>query len=119
EMIVLTRLAAGLICAIWVCRDAPPVEHISAPASDLISLRNEVREIIRPKCGSCHTSSLPTAKPKAVAVFDLTQEDWPGGMSARQLEKFKNRLSSLGDSLTRKVDEFVSNEIARRNTPGS
>src|SRR6266511_510297 len=36
-------------------------------------------------CGQCHDSRLPTAKPAALAVFDLTTPDWWTRLSDRRL----------------------------------
>ena len=80
-----------------------------APAN----LSNDVREIIRPRCGSCHTSTLSTAKPKAVKVFDLAQENWAGTMSSQQLDKFLSRLNSLPESERSKVSKFVEQKKAK------
>jgi hypothetical protein len=76
------------------------------------SSTNEVREIIRPKCGSCHTSTSPSANPRACSVFDLAQDKWQARMNVEQLGKFQNRLTSLPDSLKMKIDKFVKREIA-------
>jgi hypothetical protein len=89
------------------------------PNSDSTSLSHEIRDIIRPKCGSCHTSILPSANPKACAVFDLAQGDWPTTMSKGHLQKFKNRLNGLTDSLKTKIDQFVKQETSLRKNSGS
>ena len=87
------------------------------PDSDLAALRKEVREIIRPSCGSCHTSTLPTAKPKAVAVFDLKSDDWSAGMTAAQLKGFEKRLDKFSESEKVKIGKLLSEET--RNETGS
>src|SRR5690348_15512525 len=37
-------------------------------------------------CGECHRSDRETAKPKALAIFDLTHEGWLAGMTASQVK---------------------------------
>jgi hypothetical protein len=80
------------------------------------TLGDEVREIIRPECGSCHTSTLPTSKPGAVRVFDLVKSDWQEGMTSEQLEKFKRRVVHLGESARQKVEELVTREQRKRSS---
>jgi hypothetical protein len=94
-------------------------EENQHPLTKTSSLRSEVRELIRPKCGSCHTSTLESANPKACSIFDLAKDNWPSTMSVRQLGRFQNRLNSLPDSLKREVAEFVKRELTLRNSPGS
>lgn len=82
----------------------------------VVSLAGIVREVIRPDCGSCHTSTLSTAKPGAIQIFDLAHDTWYATMSNEQLLSFRNRLSKLDplprshvaalvDSLTRSGEE--------------
>ena len=104
----------GLLCEMFTCCSPHPIEQKPIPIERAIALKDEVREIIRPDCGKCHTSSLPTAKPKAVQVFDLDKPEWASTMSVHQLEKFGNRLNGLSDTLKSKVMEFVGTEMARR-----
>ncbi len=106
---MIARLAIGVVCAILV----------QAATSKPGLLRSEVREIIRPKCGSCHTSSLPTAKPKALTIFDVKRDDWPTTISERQFKAFKGRLNDMSDSLKHEIDVFVKGEIALRRAAGS
>src|SRR5262245_25020220 len=46
-------------------------------------------------CGECHRSDLPTAKPKALAVFDLTHEDWLAKMTKSQVEAAILRMKGM------------------------
>ena len=43
-------------------------------------------------CGECHTTGLPTALPRALAVYDLTQLDWSRRMTDAQLREAERRL---------------------------
>lgn len=116
--LILVRSTGYLICAGMMFWGVPHTERVSSPQGNSTSLRDEVREIVKPRCGSCHTSTLPTAKPKAVAVFDLARDDWPRTMSVARLGKFEGRLSSLDDSLKSLVKQFVRDETVRRKAPG-
>lgn len=92
----------------------PEYASTETTASTDSSLRDRVREIITPKCGSCHTSTLPTAKPKALKIFDLVRADWPSTMSARQLVAFNNRLNSLEKLEKEIIEKFVAVESTLR-----
>ena len=118
-MTMLARVVISFICAILIHLNGQQRRGIPLPPPGHNSLRNEVREMIRPQCGSCHTSTLPTAKQKAVAVFDLAKEDWPTTISEKRFEAFKRRLSSLDNSQKEKVDRFVQEEINHRAPAGS
>jgi hypothetical protein len=37
--------------------------------------------LVRRGCGECHERHRPTAKPKALAVFDLDAPDWPARLT--------------------------------------
>jgi hypothetical protein len=74
----------------------------------------EVAELVKPRCGSCHQASLPTASARAVAVFDLDRRDWAAGLNARQLRAFLGRLGSkLDGAATARVRAFVDARLAR------
>lgn len=62
---------------------------VSLPTDTSLSLSEQVRIIITPACGSCHTLTLLTAKASAVRVFDLAREAWVSTMSPEQLERTK------------------------------
>ena len=61
------------------------------------SLADQAREIIRSSCGTCHTTSLPTANPKALAIYDLDQPDWGATMSRAQLDSFSQRVAGKAE----------------------
>ncbi len=78
-------------------------------------LRDEIRELIRPHCGSCHTRGLSTAKPRALAIFDLTETDWPTRMNREQLEhSFTGRLGrSVPEERRASVVRLLGHYLAR------
>ena len=109
----------GLVGGLWTCGGSQQIKRQLLSQEEWTTLRNEVRELIRPDCGSCHTSSLATAKPGAIRVFDLVKEDWAASMSAEQLQGFQRRASgSVDEEDVRKIDDFLGAELARREVSG-
>ena len=86
-------------------------------------LRDEARTVLETWCGNCHVGSYPSALPKALAVYDLTEPDFAARLSPRQLSSALHRLEAeLGpDGEPRSVParekatfaEFVVLELAR------
>ncbi len=72
-------------------------------ASDAMTLSDQVREILSPDCGKCHNSSLPSAVPDAIKVFDFAKDNWPATITQKQLKGFALRTASLRDSVERKA----------------
>jgi mono/diheme cytochrome c family protein len=114
---------------------SPQAAAITAPAGgddageSLVELREAAREVLDRNCGECHTSTLPTALPRALAVYDLVDNDWSHKMSATELRDAVDRLKStiaptLGEGEAKPMqvtDEerarfarYVELEIARR-----
>ncbi len=79
-------------------------------------MRERMRAITKAHCGSCHQSTLPTAKPAALAIYDLDLPAWPATLSRAQLEggftrRLTARLDDEGKSLLR---AFVAAEAGKR-----
>lgn len=53
------------------------------------------RGILAQRCGQCHLPNLPTSVPRALAVFDLTEEPWYGRLTNDQFDSLLERLHSL------------------------
>jgi len=118
-------------CSRRTAHDAPPDAGSSAQTAvdDLGVLREAAREVLDRNCGECHTSTLPTALPRALHVYDLAQLDWSRRMSDAQLRDAEGRLrdkvgATLGDGEVRPIvmsDEelamfhrYVELEVQRR-----
>ena len=87
----------------------------TAAAPALASLRDQVRALAQPHCGSCHQGSLPTAKAAALAVFDLERADWPTSMATPQLDKFLGRIKGkLDEPKLQVVRAFIAAERGTR-----
>lgn len=121
--------AALLGLAIWAAgcshgprpaAPTPPPASQPAPAllaaAELHAVRAQIHAFATTYCGTCHKSSLPTAKPAALAIYNLDAENWSSTLSAAQLEGgFTRRLNGrLDDSGRALLRTFVSNEVALR-----
>jgi hypothetical protein len=62
-------------------------------------------------CGECHEAHRATAKPKALAVFDLDRPDWPSQFDDHKYQAAAMRLSSKSASAR---DAFVAFRDAER-----
>ncbi len=104
-------VALGL-CLLQPAFGAP---RTSAP-SKIAQLRDGAREILKANCGTCHDGALSTAKPAALKVFDLKEQEWSAGMSDQQLGRIIGRFQSFGvPSHDRKrVKAFIDAELGRR-----
>ena len=107
-------LSVGFVCAVAACsrgplQEAPDAGDSShAAVDDLSVLREAAREALDRNCGECHTSTLPTALPRALRVYDLAQLDWSRRMSDAQLRDAEGRLrdevgATLGDGEVRPI----------------
>lgn len=53
------------------------------------------RGILAQRCGQCHLPNLPTSVPRALAVFDLTEEPWYGRLKHDQYDDLLGRLKAV------------------------
>ena len=68
-------------------------------------------------CGACHRSDRPTAKPKALAIFDLTREGWLAGMTEPQVKSAIGRMKGIsgdGEEARKAALSMLNAELARR-----
>jgi hypothetical protein len=86
-----TVLIAVAACVLAGCHAGSP--HGPQP---LAVNREQARSTLAQHCGTCHASSLPSALPGALAVFDLDQPDRSARMSDAQL---RNASWRLGETL--------------------
>jgi len=82
-------------------RDAPPV----AAADPREATRRTAHDVLAQHCGECHESHRPTAKPKALAIFDLDQPDWPSRFDEH---KYNSALSGWRTSPKPRADAFIA-----------
>ena len=99
------------------CASAPqPYEARTLAAGELQGVREEVRGFARTHCGTCHTASLPTAVPGALAIYNLDAGEWSSTLTAAQLRNgFPRRLNGKLDDDGKKVlKTFIEGELAVR-----
>lgn len=93
-------------------------------AAPYLELREEARAVLSAECGACHTRGLPTAKEKALFVFDLTRGDFGSTLTEPQMASVRHRLASdlkesaeprsVSPADQQRVAEFLEAELARR-----
>ena len=98
---------------------APAPEVRTAKARALARhavLREEARALLERHCGECHVGTRPTARPGALAVFDLVEQEWSARMSAQQLSSLERRIAGKGLAERQRahLHEYVTGEQARR-----
>ena len=96
----------------------------ASPRIDYVPLRDDGRLILERHCGLCHIRDYPTARPGALAVFDLRDPDWSARMSDAQLRSASFRLgeplppdgspNDVSDEERALFRRFVDEELARR-----
>jgi len=108
-IVTLATVAVG--CAHQLQFEAKPL----APAERL-AVREQVRGYAKAHCGTCHQASLPTAKPAALAIYNLDAEDWSSTLTAAQLKGgFPRRLNAqLDDAGRQQLRAFIESELALR-----
>lgn len=111
------RIFFLLILILTHCASYPPVIEKELDVITHLAMQDKIKEWIRADCGSCHTSGLTTANPKALQVFDLKFTDWMSRMNKKQLEKtFVARLGSTVAAENRQyVSDALGAELYRRN----
>ena len=95
---------------------------LTLAAEPSIQLREQARSELSAHCGMCHTLGLKTAKPKALAVFDLTAAEFASKMTELQLKMAAGKLVDNPASEDRSAPKaeqdlfarFVAAELARR-----
>lgn len=105
----------GLL-VLTACSSGPSVPPQLAPDAERAVLQDRTREIVRPHCGSCHTTSSPQAVPDALAVYDLERQDWGGSMKRDQLGTFhRSILRKLPEAAEERaaIDAYVADLLAR------
>lgn len=112
---------AGLISLAFTCAERPKhsVDHeVEAPVTEdpmeivpSVSKFSEASETTRVAltraCGRCHQSTLPTHKPRAIAIYDLDKgENWHGTLKEENLSGILRRAENHND-ITKKEVEVI------------
>jgi hypothetical protein len=67
---------------------------ITAAVDPRAATRRAAHDALAEHCGECHESHRPTAKPPALAIFDLDRPDWPERFNDHRYESALRRLAS-------------------------
>lgn len=76
-----------------------------------LAAADKARDALVPVCGGCHRSDLPSAKPGALAIFDLTKDSWWETIKAEQFDGLLRRVrgsSDITDEDKASVEDFVT-----------
>lgn len=87
-----------------------PTTQIVAHQARTNPWMDSARTVLIQNCGTCHQPNLPTTKPGAIAVFDLTEAQWHGRMTDEQLRALQDRIqgsNSIEDQDKELVAAFV------------
>ena len=66
--------------------------------------------VLKENCGKCHQSTRPTAKPKALKIFDLDQEPWHDGVRDKHLKGMSRQIGrrKVAESDLAVTQEFIA-----------
>lgn len=106
------------LCAAFLVLAAGTPPTPRAP-DDLVALRDGARDALKPSCGRCHDSALPTGRPAALRIFDLAESDWSARVTLAQMDHMVARFESfkMPDADRVQVQRFLDAERARRAAP--
>ncbi len=77
-----------------------------APSADpRATTRQAAHDVLAEHCGECHEGHRPTAKPPALAIFDLDKPDWPQRFDDH---KFQSALKRLAGKSAAARDAFIA-----------
>jgi mono/diheme cytochrome c family protein len=79
--------------------------------------RHAAHDVLAEHCGECHESHRPTAKPKALAVFDLDKPDWPSRFDEHKFNSALKRLAGKSDAARDAFIAFRDAELKAADKP--
>lgn len=90
-----------------------------AAADERAAARDQTRALLRAPCGACHASVEKTAKPAALAFFDLVDQEWAARLDADEFAIAKQRLAfaakgEAGAAARAALDRYTKLELATR-----
>jgi hypothetical protein len=80
-------------------------EPPAPPGDPRATTRQAAHDVLAEHCGECHEGHRPTAKPPALAVFDLDKPDWPERFDEH---KFQSALKRLAGKSPAARDAFIA-----------
>jgi hypothetical protein len=93
-------------------REAPPAVTAAPTPDPREATRRAAHDVLAQHCGECHESHRPTAKPKALAVFDLDTPDWPARFDDHKYQAALMRLATKSDAARDAFIAFRDAELA-------
>lgn len=106
--------AAPAVASPAVATDNPA--PVVAAADPREATRHAAHDVLAQHCGECHEGHRPTAKPKALAIFDLDKPDWPSRFDDH---KFKSALARLSGKSDAARDAFIAFRDAELAAPAA
>ena len=107
--------AAALLVAGGGCAALLPLQSASLAGQPHQDAREVARTVALQHCGTCHDGRLPTAKPGALAIFNLATDEFAGDMGRFQMQSFMLRLARKTSADERSaIREYLQSELARR-----
>lgn len=97
-------------------RTKPSRDARSRALRQLAHARKQATVILKAHCGRCHIPSLPTARPKALAVFNLTRVDWWRTMNEQKLATSGDMIlhSGFSKQIKAQYKRFLRLELRER-----
>ena len=89
---------------------------LAAMKAKSTALEPAVRKLVEDHCGRCHNSTRETAKPAALKVFDLKEDNWTASMSDEQLPKVNGRFATVDVTTAQRkqVADFIKGKLQER-----
>ena len=84
--------------------------HQDSGDASLKTWSDAARDVLAQYCGECHRGDLPTAVPRALAVFDLLEDPWYGRLAPKQFDGILLRVrgtNTIGPRDADTVERFV------------
>src|SRR5688500_15955308 len=112
--------AAAMLLALGLACDSdrmPPNWNAAltpTAAPDLTAIRTRAHAVMSSRCGSCHDSHRPSAKPAALAIFDLDQPDWHTHFDDARFATGLNRFSDAPPADREAFIALRDAELSRR-----
>ena len=112
-------MSLAILSVALVARAQEPAKPASARTSTKEELA--IADLVIKHCSDCHKRSVSDAVPQALAVFDLDEPGWLGGIPTKHLETdgaFMARMLPWTDAKTEgPLRAAVDAELQRRKKP--
>jgi hypothetical protein len=106
-------LAATLMTLALAWRPARAEPATASDDAARLPLREAARSVLLGRCLPCHSRSTPGANPRALAIYDLDELEWPRHMTASRFEGMLRRLSSAAPAQLAAVRALAAIEARR------